>query len=98
MKHIVILRNADTLSGQVIEKEFIMKTGYAELTFNVNQIVHIHFKIPPQSLQDEMLLLTGDTLKGVVSPDVIGLKLESSSQVIEIEKEDIHTIMFLDNV
>jgi hypothetical protein len=98
MKHIVILKNADTLSGQVVEKEFVIKTGYAELTFDVNQIVHIHFKIPPQSLQDEMLLRTGDTLKGIISPDVISLKLESSSHMIEIEKEDIHTIMFLDNV
>ena len=98
MKHIIILKNADTLSGQVTEKEFVIKTGYAELTFNVNQIVHIHFKIPPQSLQDEMLLMTGDTLKGIVSPDFISLKPESSIKVIEIEKEDIHTIMFLDNV
>ena len=45
-----------------------------------------------------MLLLTGDTLKGIASPQAIGLKLESSGHVIEIEKEDIHTIMFLDNI
>jgi|WetSurMetagenome_2_1015567.scaffolds.fasta_scaffold1033243_1 hypothetical protein len=98
MKHIVILRNSDILTGQIIEKELSIKTSYAELIFNTDQVVHVHFKVLPQTLQDEMLLLTGDTLKGIVAPETFGLKLESSDQIIEIEKEDIHTIMFLDNV
>jgi hypothetical protein len=97
MKHIVVLKNTDVLLGQVIEKEFSIKTSYAELKFSRNQVVHIHFKNPPQLLQDEMLLLTGDTLRGIVSPRTISLKLESNGQVIKFNKKDLHTIMFLDS-
>jgi hypothetical protein len=54
-----------SLLGQVIEKEYSLKTSYAELKFSRSQIVHIHFENPPQLPQDEMLLLTGDTPKGI---------------------------------
>jgi hypothetical protein len=98
VKHVVVLKNTDVLLGQVIEKEYSIKTSYANLKFSRNQIVHIHFENPPQLPQDEMLLLTGDTLKGIiVSPRTISLKLESNGQVIKFNKKDLHTIMFLDS-
>ncbi len=98
MKHIIILKNGETLSGQVTNREFSIKTSYAELKFKRNEIVHIHFENIPQFTQDEMLLLASDVLMGVVSPATITIKLESSGQTVKLGKDKIHTIMFLDSV
>lgn len=68
MTHIIILRNGETLTGQVTTREFSIKTSYAELTFKKSEIVHIHFENPPQFTQDEMLLLASDVLSGKAVP------------------------------
>lgn len=98
MTHIIILRNGETLTGQVTTREFSIKTSYAELTFKKSEIVHIHFENPPQFTQDEMLLLASDVLKGVVSPATVTIKLGSSGQTVKLSKDKIHTVMFLDSV
>jgi len=98
MTHIIILRNGETLTGQVTTREFAIKTSYAELTFKKHEIVRIHFENPPQFTQDELLLLTSDVLKGIVSPATITIKLETSGQTIKLSKDKIHTVMFLDSV
>ena len=66
MTHIIILRNGETLTGQVTTREFSIKTSYAELTFKKfetsTSILRTHRNSPGR-----MLLPASDVL-GVVSP------------------------------
>ncbi len=97
MQHVVGLRDGNILTGEIIEKKFSIKTSHGESEFSIDQIVHIRFGNPPQSQRDEILMLTGETLNGIVSPHAIGLMPQGSSQVIELEKQDVHMIELIDN-
>lgn len=98
IKHIIILRDGASLTGKVMDKKISIKTTFGVLDFDIRKIVHIHFKNPPQFLSDEMLLKTTDKLKGEITDSSISFKLEASKETLKIEKDKIHTIIFLDSV
>lgn len=98
LKNIIILRDGSSLTGEVKDKKITIKTSFGLLSFDKGEIVHIHFKNPPQFLNDELLLKTSDKLKGEITNKLISFKLESSKENLKLEKDKIHTIMFLDNV
>ncbi len=96
MKHIIILKGGDSLTGEINTTSFTIETSYATLKFTIDKIVHIHFKNPPQFLNDEIVLKTTDKLKGDITTDNISITTESSGENIIIHRDKIHTIMFLD--
>ena len=95
MKHIIILKGGDSLTGEITTKNFTIKTSYATLSFTIDKIAHIHFKNLPQFPNDEMVLRTTDKLKGEITNINVSITLESSGQTAVIDKNKIHTIMFL---
>ncbi len=94
-KHIIILKDGESLTGEIMNKSFVIRTSYAELNFTIDKIANIHFKNPPQYLNDEMVLITVDKLKGDIITDPVNIILEASGESIKIEKDKIHTIIFL---
>lgn len=95
---ILILRNGEALSGDVQTKKITIKTSYADLEFKKKNIIHIHFENLPQFPRDEVYLKTMDKVKGKLSDTTVSFKIAANSQVVDIDCEKIHTIMFLDNV
>ena len=94
---VVILRDGEALSGEVLTKAFTIKTSYAELNLDNNQIMHIHFENLPQFPRDEVYLTTMDKIKGKLSLNEVSFKIGETDQSINIETDKIHTIMFLSN-
>lgn len=95
---VVILRDGGALSGEVLTKSFTIKTSYADLIIERDKIVHIHFKNLPQFPSDEVYLTSADKIKGNLSSNEVSFKIGATAQIINIETDKIHTIMFLDNV
>lgn len=98
LTHVIIMKNGDSLNGEVQNPEISIKTSYADLSFSIDKIVHIHFKNSPEFPNDEMMLKTTDLLKGEITTNEIIIKIEASGQIIKVGKDKIHTIIFLDSV
>lgn len=95
---ILILRDGEALSGEVLTTTFTIKTSYAELEFKKENILHIHFENLPQFPRDEIYLSAMDKIKGKLSVNKVSFKINANSQKIDIECDKIHTIMFLNNM
>jgi hypothetical protein len=98
MKNILVLKTGEALVGRVLDKEFAVKSAFGDLKFKPKQIVHIHFAGPPGFPVDELQIISGDRIKGDVSPQRLRFELESTGQEIQVPKAQIHTAVFLDTV
>ena len=98
MKNILVMKTGEALVGQVLDAEFEIKSAFGLLTFKPKQIVHIHFAGAPGFPVDELQIVSGDRIKGDVSPRKLLFKLESTGQEVEIPKSTIHTAVFLDSI
>ena len=98
MKNILVMKTGEALVGQVLDKEFEVKSSFGVLTFKPKQIVHIHFAGVPGFPVDELQILSGDRIKGDVSPRQLLFKLESTGQEVQVPKTAIHTAVFLDAI
>lgn len=89
----VILKNGDTVSGQVLTKAFKMRTAYATLSFETRQIGFIDFggKDPTG---DVMFLRVGDRLSGTLEGQSIKLLMRSGAE-LSLQKDKIKKINFV---
>lgn len=92
---VMILKNGESLSGEVLKETFTIQTSYANLTIENDKISHIHFENPPQFPTDEVYLNTMDRIKGKLSQSDVSFKIGATGQIVDIEDDKIHTIMFL---
>ena len=88
----IVLKNGDTVSGKIITNQFSVKTSYASLSFNLDQIASISLEGGGQNIES-LSLRTGDKLSGSIGPDTITILL-STGQETSIEKEKIKSITF----
>lgn len=98
MKNILVMKTGEALVGKILDREFTVAASFGDLVFKSTQIVHIHFAGVPGYPQDELQIVSGDRVKGDVSPRRIRLKLEASGQEVRVPTSQIHTALFLDSV
>lgn len=92
---VIILKNGESLSGEVMKETFTIQTSYANLTIEKDKISHIHYENLPQFPSDEVYLNTMDRIKGKLSQSPVSFKIGATGQIVELEDYKIHTIMFL---
>ena len=98
MKNILVMKTGEALVGRVLDKEITVRSSFGVLIFKPKQIVHIHFAGVPGFPVDELQILSGDRIKGDVSPQRLQFELESNGQQISVPKSEIHTAVFLDTI
>lgn len=89
----ILLKNGDTIIGQIMTKEFKLRTAYSTLKFRTPQIGYLDFEGTGKS-NDVMGLRTGDKLSGVLEMASINLLMRSGTQVY-LNKEMIRKITFV---
>jgi hypothetical protein len=94
IQEIVILNDGSTINGEVLLKQFVLKLKYGQLKLSKLDILSIEFKHPPFTDADEVQVSAGTRLRGDLSPAIIPVRIEDSSQVIKIPKTDIHSMVF----
>ena len=87
----ILLKNGDTVSGQILIEAFTVKTSYANLSFDLPQIDRVVLEGGGSNIES-IVLRNGDKLSGVVGPDRIQVKL-TGGQDTEIEKDKIQEIV-----
>src|SRR5205823_784758 len=61
----IVLKNGDKITGEVLNKKFTIKTSYAELAFDREKVDQIILEGAGANI-DEMVLKAGDKLSGVL--------------------------------
>ncbi len=98
-KDLIVLRDGQSASGKVLNKEFKIKTSFGTITLKISKIVHIHFMRPDGTgfpSTDEIKTNDGDDLKGrLIETQTISFVLATNGQTVKIHRDKINTIMFL---
>ena len=89
----ILLKNGDTISGQVMAKAFKFRTSFSTLQFRTPQIGYLDFEGGDKS-KAVMGLRTGDKLSGVLEVGSISLLMRSGAEVY-LNKEMIKKITFV---
>jgi hypothetical protein len=89
----ILLKNGDTISGQIMTKAFKLRTSYSTLKFRTPQIGYLDFEGEGKS-KDVMGLRTGDKLSGVLEVGSINLLMRSGAEVY-LNKDLIRKITFV---
>jgi hypothetical protein len=89
----ILLKNGDTISGQIMAKAFKLRTSYSTLKFRTPQIGYLDFEGAGKS-EAVMGLRTGDKLSGVLEVGSISLLMRSGAEVY-LNKEMIRKITFV---
>ena len=89
----ILLKNGDTISGQIMTKAFKLRTPYSTLKFRTSQIGYLDFEGAGKT-SDVMGLRTGDKLSGVLEVGSINLLMRSGTEVY-LNKEMIRKITFV---
>ena len=91
----IILKNGDFINGKVLNENFNLKTTYGEIKVKRANVANIHMK-GIQFIKDEILTIDLNRFSGILKEKSIEVKLKDK-QKIEINKNEIHTIMMLTN-
>lgn len=89
----ILLKNGDTVHGQIQTKAFKLRTSYANLNFETPQIGYIDFEEGSQN-STIMGLRIGDKLSGVLEPGSIRLLMRSGTE-LNLDKRKIKKINFV---
>ncbi len=87
--HRLVLQNGDSIRGTVLTPSVTVKTGYAELTFDMSQVETL--RLDNGNGAESVVLSGGDTLSGRISPDAFKVKLPDGRE-IEIAAKEIKEI------
>lgn len=90
----IVLKDGTSINGEILTKEFVLKTKFGQLKFKKSDILTAHYKNPPQFLSDEVQISAGTRLEGDLLPAVLDIRIEDLDQVVQINKSDIHTLVF----
>jgi len=87
----ILLKNGDVISGKLLTEKFTLRTSYASIDFESKLIESIILEGSGQNI--EMIVLkTGDKLSGIISPEIIKIKLQGEQEAA-IEKDKIKEIV-----
>jgi hypothetical protein len=87
---VIVLKNGDILSGDVLTAEFPIDASYATLKFEFEEIDSVIYEGDQQNIES-IVLKNGDKISGKVGPDSIRVKLQSG-QEIEVDKDKVKQI------
>lgn len=88
----IVMRNGDTVSGQVMNASLHLKTSYGAPEFQTSSINHIQME-GADSKTDSLELRNGDRLSGTLTDENFTIKLKTG-QMMAIKKKDIASIAF----
>jgi hypothetical protein len=88
----IVLRNGDTLSGQVMNTSLHLKTSYGSLEFKTSTMAYIKLE-GADSKTDAIELRNSDKLTGTLDDETFTINLKAG-QIIPIKKKDISSISF----
>ena len=94
IQDIVILNDGSSINGEVLVKQFVLKLPFGTLKIAKSDILAIEFKHPPSTDTDEVQVSAGTRLHGDLSPSVVPVRFEGTTQVVKIPKIDIHSLIF----
>lgn len=86
----LVLKNGDTVTGTVENKNFTLKSSYSEIAFETSEIAKIVFEGVGSNV-DVVRLKVGDKISGVVQDEKVTIKLVSGTS-IEVEKDKVKEI------
>lgn len=92
---VIILKNGDFINGNVLNKNYSLKTTYGEIKVKKANVAYIHMK-GFQFTKDEILTIDLNKFSGILKEKSIEVKLKNR-QKIDINKNEIHTIIMLTN-
>ncbi len=87
---LIVLKNGDTVTGTVENKNFTLKSSYSEMAFEISEVAKIVFAGAGSNV-DVIRLKVGDKISGVVQDEKVVIKLVSGTS-IEVEKDKIKEI------
>ncbi len=93
IREAVLLRDGTAINGEVLVKEFVLKTKFGTLTLAKSDILSVEYRNPVH-VDDEVQVSAGTKLHGDLDPAVVPVRIEDSSNVLNIPKTDIHTLVF----
>jgi hypothetical protein len=88
----IILKNGDTINGQVLTAAFTLTTFYGTLNFEADKIQQINIQGDGEEV-DFVMLKTGDRLSGTIEESLIRIKIDSGKEVV-VSKEKIKDVLF----
>lgn len=88
----VILKNGDTITGEVQNETFTVKTSYASLQFERDKLDKVDLEGAGANL-DIVTLRVGDKISGVLETPTFRVKLVAGQET-DIDKDKIKTIRF----
>jgi len=91
---LIILKNGDKLSGDILDESFSLKTSYASLVLRTQDIKSIEFEGGGLNI-DVVKLKVGDKLSGIVHNTSVRIKL-LSGRVLNIDLEKVKSIYLKD--
>jgi hypothetical protein len=94
IQEIVVLNDGSSINGEVLVKTFVLKLKYGKLKLAKADILAIEYMNPPFADTDEVQVSAGTRLHGDLSPAVIPVRIEDTTQIVKIPKTDIHSLVF----
>lgn len=92
---IVMLKDGSSINGVVEVKAFSIRLPWnGILEVKKQDILAIHYKNPPEFLLDQAEISAGSSLRGDILLIKIPVRPESGSQTLQIDKKDIHSLVF----
>jgi hypothetical protein len=93
IQDLIILKDGTSINGDVLTSKFVLTLKFGTLKLAKSDILSIEYKNPPFIEVDEVRVSAGTRLRGDLSPEVIPVRFEDTSQVLRIPKSDIHSIV-----
>jgi len=97
IQDLVVMVDGSSVNGEVLVKEFTLKLKYGTLKLKKKEILAVDYKNPPFADTDEVQVSAGTRLKGDLHPVVVPVRFESTTQVIDLPKADIRSLVFFLN-
>ena len=92
-RDLVIARNGDTLGGKVTDASFTIATAFGQaVTFKTRNVRWIHFRKPPEYLEDEIWTASDDRVRGTIRGRAVRFKPEDQ-KAMSIPYAAIHTLI-----
>ena len=93
IQDLVVLRDGSSVNGEVLVKTFVLTLKFGTLNIAKADILAIEYKNPFADT-DEVQVSAGTRLHGDLAPAVVPVRFEGTTQVLQIPKTDIHSLVF----
>jgi hypothetical protein len=96
--HVMVLRNGESLTGEILNKQFTVTTGYGSVKVAASNIIHIIFAGGSAWATNEVLLVGQSKLRGDLAPPTLRFRIQGTSETLEIAQDKVHIAIFLSTI